>query len=90
MKTSKNPLAIGETVIIRTVTFYYTGRIVAVGSAFVVLDDAAWIPDTGRWSTALQTGQLAAVEPYPSLVSVSMGSIVDVAPWSHELPRIAK
>lgn len=74
-------------VFIRTVTHYYTGRVVSVGATFVRLADAAWIADTGRFATALETGALGEVEPFPSGVAVALGSIVDVAPWSHELPR---
>jgi hypothetical protein len=55
----------------------------------LVLADAAWIADTGRWSTALATGRLHEVEPYPGegLCIVSRAAIVDVAVWDHPLPR---
>ena len=86
-KTCNSPIAIGNAVIIRTVTHYYTGRIVALSDAEIVLLDAAWIADTGRWSTALDTGALHEVEPYPAAVSISRGAIVDVTTWAHALPR---
>ena len=87
-------LAVGEKVIIRTVTNYYTGKIIsiaALGNAgFVVLEDAAWIADTGRFANTLATGQLNEVEPYPGNVAVAIGAVVDISPWNHELPRIVK
>ncbi|MCB0968620.1 MAG: hypothetical protein KDB37_17445 [Ilumatobacter sp.] len=80
----------GMTVIVRTVTMIYTGRATSVGSGWIRLDDAAWIADTGRWAAALATGKLNEVEPYPGGCWVRASSIVDVAPWSHDLPRGTK
>ena len=81
---------IGENVFIRTVTMYHTGKVVAVSDKFVTLSDAAWVADTGRFSDALKTGNLSEVEPVEGLVRVSLGAIVDVFEWKHELPRIQK
>lgn len=83
-------MKIGECYLIRTVTHYYTGRVKSMSPSDVVLEDAAWIPDTGRYSEALQTGGLAEVEPYPDEVIVSMGAIVDATVWKHPLPREPK
>jgi len=81
---------IGEKVFIRTVTMYHTGNVVAVSDQFVTLSDAAWVADTGRFSDALSTGELSEVEPVEGLVRVSLGAIVDVFEWHHELPRKRK
>jgi hypothetical protein len=80
-------LQVGECYLIRTVTHYYTGRLKSLTTTDLVLEEAAWIPDTGRYSVALQTGQLLEVEPYPNEVIVSLAAIVDAARWSHPLPR---
>jgi len=87
--SQEHPYTIGASYIIRTVTMYYTGRLAEVWAGELVLTDAAWIADTGRWSTALATGKLQEVEPYPDvgLCIVSRAAIVDVAPWAHPLPR---
>ena len=61
-----------------------------VAHGFVILGEAAWIPDSGRWSTFLSSGTANEVEPFPDEVAVSLGSIVDVAPWSAALPRSVK
>jgi hypothetical protein len=84
------PLRVGNQVFIRAVTNYYTGRIVEITEGEILLVDAAWIADTGRFSDALKTGNLNEVEPYPNLVAVGRGAIVDVTHWPHELPRVQK
>ena len=86
----KAALPVGQNVIIRTVTLYYTGKLVAVVDGVYVLDDAAWIADAGRWSEALKSGVLSEVEPYPGRCYVERGAVVDVSPWNHELPRSVK
>lgn len=78
---------IGKNFLIRTVTMYHTGRIVAVDDRFIVLEDAAWVVDTGRFSDALKTGELSEVEPVEGLVRVSLGAVVDIFEWNHDLPR---
>lgn len=92
MSNLEHPYTIGDAVIVRTVTMYYTGRILRVYPGELVLGDAAWVADTGRWSSALSTGSLSEVEPYPGegLCIVSRAAIVDVAPWSHPLPRTVR
>lgn len=54
---AEHPYTVGTTYIIRTVTMYYTGRLQSVWPGELVLSDAAWIADTGRFSTALSTGK---------------------------------
>ena len=78
---------IGETYLIRTVTMYYTGRVIALTDSDIQLEDAAWVADTGRFSDALKKGTLAEVEPYPNGCYIARDVIVDFAPWTHPLPR---
>ena len=78
---------VGRNVFVRAVTHYYTGKLAMVDGAFLVLENAAWIADTGRFATALATGKLNEVEPYPGPCLVSLGAVVDISPWDHELPR---
>jgi hypothetical protein len=87
---SRNALVVGNAVLIRTVTHYHTGRVVEVGATFVVLEDAAWIADTGRLSSALNKGEVSEVEPFPGDVTVMIGSVVDATLWTHALPRAVK
>jgi hypothetical protein len=87
---ARQPFPFEGTVAIRTVTHYYTGRVKTVEAGFVVLSDASWIPDSGRWSTFLAQGAANEVEPFPDEVAVALGAIVDVAPWTAALPRDVK
>jgi len=68
----------GKNVLIRTVTNYYTGNVVEETKKWLKLERAAWIPDTGRFSTALATGEYSEVEPYPEAVVVMLAAVVDI------------
>jgi hypothetical protein len=81
---------IGKNVFVRTVTNYYTGHLISCHDGFLHLEAAAWIADTGRFATALETGRLNEVEPFPADCWVAAGSVVDLCVWSHELPRTQK
>jgi len=80
----------GTDVLIRTVTMIYTGHVEAIDAHTIVLTDAAWIADTGRFADALKTGGLSEVEPYPEGVYVARAAVVDITPWQHDLPRVQK
>ena len=84
-----SPLQVGQNVFIRTVTNFYTGTIVELTEHEVVLQDAAWIAETKRFSESMQTGEFSEVEPYPDgiFVSVGRGAIIDASTWTHPLPR---
>lgn len=86
----KNPIRLGNNVFVRAVTHYYTGRIVEITKDELVLEDAAWIADTGRFENALRTGALNEVEPFLSPVAIGRGAIVDVTDWTKDLPRAVK
>ena len=81
---------LGKCYLIRTVTMYYTGRLSRITETDLVLEDAAWIADTGRFATALKTGSLNEVEPFGDPVILPRGAIVDATIWAHPLPREQK
>ena len=82
---------IGKPYLIRTVTMINTGRMVAVTPQELVLEDAAWIADTGRFSDALVSGDFNEVEPYPEgRVIIGRGAVVDAVQLSAALPRAQK
>jgi hypothetical protein len=82
---------LAKNVFIRTVTHHYTGKALCIKDGFLMLKDCAWIADDGRFSTALSKGVFEEVEPFPDgLVFISLGSILDVSEWMHELPRKQK
>ena len=86
----ERPLTVGNAVLLRTVTHYYTGRVALLDERTVVLTDAAWIADTGRWNRALTTGTFGEVEPFCDPVEIERGAIVDSTLWRHTLPRAVK
>lgn len=86
-----HPYRVGENYFIRTVTHHYTGKLVAVFDGELVLQDAAWIADSGRFADALKDGALLEVEPFPTGdVIIGRGAIVDASIWNHHLPTAQK
>jgi hypothetical protein len=66
------------------------GRVKSIGADFIVLEDGGWIADTGRFGQMLSTGSYNEFERAPSWFLVGRGSIVDLFPWAHELPKTTK
>lgn len=90
MNTEETAYEVGKSYLIRTVTFYYTGRLKRITPKELVLEDAAWIADTGRFYDCLKNGTFNEVEPYAEPVIVSRDGIIDATEWTHELPRKQK
>lgn len=86
-----HPYAVGANYLIRTVAMTYTGKLVEVGDKELVLVDAAWIPDSGRWADAVAKCSFSEVEPYPDgeRVIIGRGAILD-AVKINILPRSQK
>src|SRR5436190_1588605 len=88
--TSKLPFKLGKKYFIRTVTYFVTGKVKAIKGGFLVLEDAAWIADTGRFNEAINNGILSEVEPVDVQVFLNISSITDAYDWKHKLPREVK
>lgn len=75
-----NPyFVVGKDYFIRTVTHYFTGRLVWVGDKELAIEDAAWIADTGRFNEFVAGKTVSEVEPFPEgVVIVGRGAIVDM------------
>ena len=77
-QSTAHPFEIGKPYLIRTVTMIDTGIVKAVYPTEIVLTDAAWIADTGRFSDAIAKSEFGEVEPFPDgEVIVGRGSIID-------------
>lgn len=88
--TSSMPIwQLGKNYFFRNAPYFYTGRLVMVTENELVITDAAWIAETGRFADALKSGEFSEVEPYPDGVEVVLGrhSLLDAMIWSHPLPR---
>jgi hypothetical protein len=93
LKTGDNkshPFKIGQAYLIRTVTHYYTGRLTEVHNSEIVIEDAAWIADTGRFSESLESGQFSEIEPIDGPVIIGRGAIIDACELKKDLPRSVK
>ena len=74
--------------IIRTVTMTLTGKLVTVTDKELVLEDAAWIADTGRWADTIKVGTFNEVEPFPDGEQVIVGraALIDAV----RIPRLPR
>ena len=89
-RSQGHSFVIGKAYIIRTVTMIFTGRLVDVTETDFVLEEAAWIACTARWSDTLKTGALSEVEPCVGRHIVGRGGLIDAAEWNHPLPTEQK
>lgn len=68
----------GRAYLIRTVTMIDTGVLIGMDDHEIILKDAAWIADTGRFNETLKNGNFAEVEPFPDgMVAIGRGAIID-------------
>jgi len=84
-----SPFKVGGKFFIRTVTYHLVGEVVEVVGSFIVLKDASWVANSGRFSQAIKDGILDEVEPVGDAL-VNMESITDSFPWVHALPDSQK
>lgn len=86
----EHPYRIGANYFVRTVTMAQTGRLVAVTPLELVLEDAAWIADTGRFGAAVASAEFSEVEPFPAgRVIVGRTAVIDACEIG-ALPRAVK
>ena len=87
-----SPYKIGENYFIRSVTYHYTGKLVKVTKSELILMNAAWIADDGRFTEAVATGSFNEVEPYPTgrEIVIGRGAIVDALAIDFPLPTKQK
>jgi len=76
---------IGKNYVIRTVTMIQVGKLVSVTDNELVLENACWIADTGRWADFLKKGTYSESEPFQDDCIVGRHSIIDATLWRHQL-----
>ena len=83
-----HPFEVGENYFIRTVTHHFTGKLVEVHPNELVLEQAAWIPDDGRFAQAVDKGTFSEVEPFPdgAKAIINRASLVDAVKIGFKLP----
>lgn len=78
---------LGESYLIRTVTYHWVGTIEAIFPTEIVLKDASWVADTGRFHVALESGFDGNSEiEFAGKAIVHRGAIIDACSWKHSLP----
>jgi hypothetical protein len=79
---------IGGVYFIRTVTHHLTGKLTRVTEHELVIEDAAWIADDGRFAEAVKSGTFGEIEPFPDgPVIVGRGSLIDARRVDFKAPR---
>jgi len=89
-KPDLQPFEVGKAYLIRTVTHIDIGIVKAVGEKEIILSDASWIADTGRYHDCLKDGEPSEVEPYINDVIIGRGALIDATLWEKDLPRSQK
>ncbi len=83
-------LQVGKNYFIRTFSFHYVGKLVAINENNLILENASWVADSGRFSEALANGTLSETEKYVNDVVLFRNSLLDATEWQHELPLVSK
>ncbi len=66
-----------------------TGELVSISQQELVVKDAAWIADTGRFNEALKdVEKFNEVEPFQNPAIVGRGSIVDATTISNIITKV--
>ncbi len=76
---------VGEKYLIRCVTHFQLGRLKSITDSDLVLSEASWVADTGRFNEAIEKGNISENEPFHGECIVSRGAIVDAVVWPHDL-----
>lgn len=80
---------VGKKLFIRTVTYHYTGKVESIIGNVIELSNASWIADSGRFSDAINEGELDEIEPIGQWF-INFNSITDFGIWKHKLPTKQK
>lgn len=75
---------------IRTVTMHLIGKLKGITEKELLLSNAVWVADSGRFYNALKDGTLNEVEPFVEEVILNRECIVDATIWTHSIPNKQK
>lgn len=85
------PFEVGKNYLIRTITMIDVGKVTKIVGNFIIMDNASWIADTGRWYECLKRPDVfIEVEPFTHPLIVNTQSIIDATLWPYSLPTEAK
>lgn len=88
------PFKIGTAYLFRTIGYHWLGRVKAQCGKFLVLDEATWVADTGRYNEAVQgrIAELSSSELEPACRDVILNTdhITDATEYPFQIPRGVK
>lgn len=84
-KQMRHPFKIGEKYFIRTATYFHLGKLKDIQGKWLILEQASWIADTGRFYDFLKDGKCNEYESFQNDVYVPLDSVIDITIWDHEL-----
>ena len=76
----KHPYTLKKQWFVQTATHYFVGLLSAVTDGELILDEAAWVADTGRFNEFMKTGAASELEPCNGPVVVNRGAIIAAMP----------
>lgn len=80
--TQKHPYVNGQVYHVETATKYYLGTCVCVTDQELILENAAWIPSTGRANQYFAGAAPEEMEPMAEPAIIGRGAIVMATPYS--------
>ena len=80
---------VGKKFFFRTVTYHLVGLVSKVMGDFLILENASWIADSGRFMDFLKKGTINEVEPCGTAF-INLSTVTDFFPWNHDLPTLQK
>lgn len=84
-------MEIGNSYLFLTLSFYWTGRIVALTPTEIVIEEAAQVFDTGELEKSLTAGTVNLCQAIPDGVKVTLPRAGTTAlTWKHPLIRKSK
>lgn len=81
----KHPFEIGKKYFIRTATYFQLGRLKEIKGKWLILEEASWIADTGRFHEFLRDGKCNEYESFIEDVYIPLDSVIDITLWTHSL-----
>lgn len=84
-ESKEGPFFVGKKYFIRTSTMAQLGRLKTISNNCLILEQASWIADTGRFHGFLKNGECSEFEGFVDDCIVPISSIIDATEWRHAL-----
>lgn len=87
-KKEEHFFQIGQNYFIRTATMALLGKLEQVGDKELVMSNASWVADSGRFHLFLngKMDDSCEIEKFKNDVIVGRGALIDCTIWGNELP----